>query len=86
MQQRRGNNLPSNNYLKSATLVILTLATQHHDGEKTSQKAMVRKASPVNIDLEAIPTKATRVTNDNLFPDAFVRKVLVSNQLDQRSS
>ena len=85
-QQGRRNDLPYNNYLESATLVVLTLNTQHHDVKKTGRKAIMRKTSPENIDLESIPTKPTRVANDNFLPDVLVRNALVSDQLDQRSS
>ena len=86
LQQGRRKNLPSNNYLKSATFVVLTLVTQHHHGKTTSKKAIMRKASPVNIDLESIPTKPTHVANDKFLPDVLVRNALVSDQMDQRSS
>ena len=86
LQQGRRNNLPSNNYLKSATFVVLTLVTQHHHGKTTSKKAIMRKASPVNIKLKCISTIPTNVANDDFLPDVLVRNALVSDQMDQRSS
>ena len=46
----------------------------------------MRKASPVNIDLESISAKPTCVANDDLFPDMLIINALVSDQMDQRSS
>ena len=40
----------------------------------------------MNIDLESIPMKPTRVANDELLPDVLVRNALVSDQMDQHSS
>ena len=61
-------------------------ATQYHDSEKSSLKAIARNTSTVNIDLESIPTKPTRLANDIFLSDLIGRDALVSDQLDQRSS
>ena len=85
-QQGRRNDLPSKIYLQSATSVVLTLDTQHNDGKKTSQRAIMRKALPLKIDLMSNPTKPTLVAKDYSLPDVLVRKALVSDHMDQRSS
>ena len=85
-QQGRRNDLPSTNYLHSSTTVVLTLDTQHHVGKKTSQRAIMRKALPLKIDLKSNPTKPTLVANDYFLRDVLVRKAHVSDHMDQRSS
>ena len=66
--------------------MLLTLTNQHCDGDNSNEKAIVRNASPGYMDLQSIPTKPTRLANDDLLPDVLDEDALVSDGGHQCSS